>query len=69
MTKTLKIDGMMCAHCEGHVKAALEKIEGVTSASPDHDKKICVVELSKDVNEEFFKSAVTDAGYSYLGME
>ena len=69
MTKTLKIEGMMCSHCEAHIKGALEKIDGVTSAVTSHEKGTAVIELSKDVPEELFKAAVTEAGYKYLGQE
>ena len=46
MTKTLKVDGMMCVHCEARVKKAREAIEGVESAVADHDKGTAVVTLS-----------------------
>lgn len=69
MTKTLKIEGMMCSHCEAHIKGALEKIDGVTSAVTSHEKGTAVIELSKDVPEELFKAAVTEAGYKYLGQK
>lgn len=69
MTKTLKIEGMMCSHCEAHIKGALEKIDGVTSAVTSHENGTAVIELSKDVPEELFKAAVTEAGYKYLGQE
>ena len=69
MTKTVKIDGMMCAHCEGRVKKALEALPGVEKAEPSHEKKAAVLTLSAEVAEEAVKAAVTDAGYDYLGME
>lgn len=69
MTKTLKIEGMMCSHCEAHIKGALEKIDGVTSAVTSHEKGTAVIELSKDVPEDLFKTAITEAGYKYLGQE
>ncbi len=69
MKKTLKVEGMMCSHCEAHVKEALEKIDGVETATANHDKKIVEVELSKDVPEDVLSSAVKDAGYEYKGME
>ena len=69
MTKTLKIEGMMCSHCEAHIKGALEEIDGVTSAVTSHEKGTAVIELSKDVPEELFKAAITEAGYKYLGQE
>ncbi len=69
MTKTVKIDGMMCAHCEGRVKKALEALAGVEKAEPSHEKKAAVLTLSAPVDENAVKAAVTDAGYDYLGME
>ena len=69
MTKTVKIDGMMCAHCEGRVKKALEALAGVEKAEPSHEKKNAVLTLSAPVDEAAVKAAVTDAGYDYLGIE
>ena len=69
MTKTVKIDGMMCAHCEAHVKKALEALTGVEKAEPSHEKKCAVLTLSAPVDEAAVKAAVTDAGYEYLGIE
>ncbi len=69
MKKTLKVEGMMCTHCEAHVKEALEKIDGVVSVKPDHDKKIVEVELSKEISEDVFCAAIKDAGYEFKGME
>ena len=69
MTKTLKIEGMMCEHCEAHVKKALEKIDGVTEAVANHKNGTAVVKLSKEVDEDLFKKAITDADYKYLGIE
>lgn len=69
MKKTLKVEGMMCQHCEKHVKDALEKIDGVVSAVTSHEKATAIVELSKDVDEKLFEKAVVDAGYEYKGIE
>ena len=69
MTKTLKIDGMMCSHCEATVKKALEKIEGVTVTEISHEKGIAVVECRADVAEDTFKQTIEDKDYEYLGME
>lgn len=63
MKVTLKIEGMMCAHCEKHVKDALEKVEGVVSAEANHKKKCAVVTLEKEVNSELLVAAVKEAGY------
>ncbi len=70
MTKTLSIEGMMCPHCEAHVKQALEALEGVESAVASHEAKNAVVTLKDgaSVAEESFKKAVEDAGYQFKGM-
>ena len=44
MTKTIKIEGMMCPHCEAHVKKALEALEGVENVTPSHVEKKATVE-------------------------
>lgn len=64
MTTTLKINGMMCPHCEATVKTALESIDGVTSAEVSHESGTAVVTLSKKVNEDVLKKAVVDKGYT-----
>lgn len=64
MTTTLKINGMMCPHCEATVKTALESIDGVTSAEVSHESGTAVVTLSKEVNEDVLKKAVVDKGYT-----
>lgn len=66
MTKTIKIDGMMCPHCEAAVKKALEAIDGVTSATASHTEKQVTVELSKDVDTAVLEQAVVDAGYTII---
>lgn len=68
MTTEVKIKGMMCAHCEAHVKKALEALDGVESAAPDKDAGNAVLTLSKDVSADAIKVAVEDAGYEFLGM-
>ena len=64
MTTTLKINGMMCPHCEATVKTALESIDGVTSAEVSHESGTAVVTLSKELNEDVLKKAVVDKGYT-----
>ncbi len=66
MTKTIRINGMMCAHCEARMKKALEAIDGVVSAVASHEQNNAVLELSKEVPEEILCKAVTDAGYEYV---
>ncbi|MBQ8383042.1 MAG: heavy metal translocating P-type ATPase [Clostridia bacterium] len=63
MEKTIKIEGMMCPHCEARVKKVLEGIDGVTSAEVSHKKGTAVVTLSKAVDDGVLKKAVEDAGY------
>lgn len=63
MTKTLKIEGMMCPHCEATVKKALEEIDGVMSAEVSHTEGKAEVTLSKDVPLEALQKAVEDKGY------
>lgn len=64
MTTTLKINGMMCHHCETTVKTALESIDGVTSAEVSHESGTAVVTLSKEVSDDVLKKAVVDKGYT-----
>lgn len=66
MTKTIRIDGMMCPHCEAAVKKALEAIDGVTSATASHTEKQATVELLKDVDTAVLEQAVVDAGYTII---
>lgn len=69
MTKTIKIEGMMCSHCEAAVKKALEAIDGVENAVPSHTEKNAVVTLSKEVPDDVLKKAVEDKEYTVLGIE
>ena len=64
MTTTLKINGMMCPHCEATVKTALESIDGVTFAEVSHESGTAVVTLSKEVSEDVLQKAVVDKGYT-----
>ena len=70
MEKTIKIKGMMCSHCEMHVKKALEALEGVESAIASHEKGSAVVTLKEgaSLDEAKVKSAVEEAGYEFVGM-
>lgn len=68
MTKTMKIEGMMCGHCEATVKKALEAIEGVNSAEVSHEAGTAVVELSDEVQDEVLQKAVEDKDYKVLSI-
>ena len=64
MTKTMKIEGMMCAHCEARVKKALEQVEGVAEAAVSHTAGEAIVTLSAPVADEALKKAVEDQDYA-----
>ena len=64
MKKVLKVDGMMCAHCQAHVQKALSEVPGVTEAVVDLEKKEAVVTLAEDVADQILMDAVTEAGYT-----
>ncbi|WP_295796036.1 heavy metal translocating P-type ATPase [uncultured Treponema sp.] len=64
--KTIKVEGMMCGHCEAHVKEALEKIKGVEEATADHETGKVVLKLSKDVDDKKISDAVKKAGYTVV---
>ncbi|WP_278287325.1 heavy-metal-associated domain-containing protein [Caloranaerobacter ferrireducens] len=66
MTKVLFIEGMSCNHCAMAVKKALSEVEGVISVEVDLEGKKAVVELSKEVEENILKDAVTSAGYEVV---
>lgn len=68
MTKTMKIEGMMCGHCEATVKKALESIDGVNSAEVSHEAGTAVVELSEEVQDEVLQKAVEDKDYKVLSI-
>ena len=69
MKKTMKIEGMMCCHCEMTVKNALEALDGVVSAEVSHEKGTAVVELSKDVDNDLLKKTVEAKDYKVIGVE
>lgn len=67
--KTLKIEGMMCGHCEAAVKKALEELAGVASAEVSHKEGLAVVTLSEDVADDVLRKVVEDKDYKVLGIE
>lgn len=69
MTVTLKIKGMMCPHCEAHVKRALEAIDGVETATASHKAGEAVVTLSSDVSAELLRSTVENEGYKVTAVK
>ena len=69
MSKTIKIEGMMCEHCEMTVKKALEALDGVESAQVSHKAGQAVVTLSKDVDDAALTKAVEDKDYKVTGIQ
>ncbi len=63
MTKTIKVEGMMCPRCEAHVTKALLAIDGVESATASHEENLATVTLTKDVADEVLIKAIVDEGY------
>ena len=69
MKKTMKIEGMMCCHCEATVKKALEALDGVTSAEVSHENGTAILELSGDVSDDLLTKTVEDKDYKVTGIE
>ena len=69
MTKTMHIEGMMCAHCEATVKKALEALDGVVSADVSHKAGTAVVTLTHAVDDAALKAAVEAKDYTVTGIE
>ncbi|MCI5509983.1 MAG: heavy metal translocating P-type ATPase [Eubacterium sp.] len=69
MEKTLKIEGMMCGHCEMHTKKALEALDGVTKADVSHKTGTALVTMEKDISDDILKQAVADQGYKVTDIQ
>ena len=69
MKKTMKIEGMMCGHCEAAVKKALEAVDGVESALVSHEKGSAEVTLTKEVADDVLKKAVEDKDYKVTAID
>lgn len=69
MQKEMKIEGMMCGHCEAAVKKALEAIAGVSEAAVSHEKGNAVLTLSEDISDETLKKTVEDLDYKVLEIQ
>ena len=66
MTKTMKIEGMMCPHCEARVKKALEALDGVTEAKVSHEEDQAVVVMEQEIADDVLKKAVEDQDYAVI---
>ena len=68
MEKIMKIEGMMCGHCEARVKKALEALGGVEAADVSHEDGTAKVTITADVTDEMLKKAVEDQDYKVLSI-
>lgn len=68
MTQTLTIEGMMCGHCEAHMRKALEAISGVTVQRISHSENCAVIEAAEPVSEALLRETVTGAGYTLTAV-
>ena len=66
MEKIIKIEGMMCGHCEAHVKKALEVLEGVEQANVSHEAGTAIVTMTADISEDILKKTVEEEGYKVI---
>lgn len=64
----ISVTGMMCGHCEAHVKKALEALEGISAATASHDENTVTITTTAEVDEASIKAAVEGAGYTYGGI-
>ena len=64
----IAVKGMMCGHCEAHVKKALEAIDGIELAVASHEENQVTITTTKDVDEALIKAAVEEEGYEYAGI-
>ena len=69
MEKTMKIEGMMCGHCEARVKKALEALPEVAEANVSHESGTAVVTLSGEISDAALKKAVEDQDYQVTGIQ
>ena len=69
MKKTMKIEGMMCGHCEAAVKKALEALAEVEAAEVSHEAGTAVVTLNKEVADDVLKKAVEDKDYNVISIQ
>ncbi len=67
MERTIRAEGMMCAHCEAHVKEALEAVDGITSAVANHDTASVVITCNKNIDDAVLAEVIQKAGYTFKG--
>ena len=69
MKKTMMIEGMMCPHCEGRVKATLEGLSAVAAAEVSHEKNMAVVTLAAEISNEELKKVIEAQGYTVTDIQ
>ena len=69
MKKVIKIEGLMCPHCEAHAKTALENLGGVTVLDISHKTGIANIELNANVDDEVIKNAIESQGYKVISVK
>ena len=69
MEKTMKIEGMMCGHCEAAVKKALEALDQVEAAEVSHEAGTAIVTLNGEISDDVLKKAVEEKDYTVTGIE
>lgn len=69
MEKTMKIEGMMCGHCEARVKKCLEALPEVSEAVVSHEKGTAVVTLTGELSDDVLKKTVEDQDYTVTGIQ
>ena len=69
MTKTMKIEGMMCGHCEARVKKCLEALSEVSEANVSHEAGTAVVTLNSEVSDDVLKKTVEEQDYKVLSIQ
>ena len=69
MTKTMKIEGLMCMHCDARVKKCLEALDQVAEAVVSHETGTAVVTLNAEVADEVLKKTVEDQDYKVISIE
>ena len=68
MQKTIKIEGMMCPHCEARVKKILEETKGISSAMVSHTEGTAVISMTAPIEDELLIKLITDNGYKVIGI-
>ncbi len=69
MQKTIYVEGMMCHHCEAHVKRALEALDGVTEATADHKAGTVIITLTQDIADDILSNAIEAEEYKVTGIQ